>query len=341
MRTAGLMMNDVWADRVLREHGVDAFGYEDLDAEITVLVESAELKHRGKDENHRPYLHLSGELRTVTPPSGILYGISEVDYSPGQGERVDAYYEFDDEQLVALARKGYFTNAFVVPESITDIPWELPAKIDMLVLAPTGTEADNGAPVVFTRVHGTGGLEVDLESSGYDVTEYFADHTAGVHREEQAAVDERGLKARSDAINSLFSEDEFEVDSVGQRIPEGRVEAAAQPAADSVSTGLVRAREAIEAEAEQYRAELESQDGTPENLYRDRVAVHDEAEAVEERSTDPAPTRRDLDLDLSLGDDVADLPDAGPSFEERKRRAVERAADLDHGEDASAKSYGD
>ncbi|MDW6057958.1 hypothetical protein SAZ11_07635 [Streptomyces sp. FXJ1.4098] len=138
MRTAGLTMNDVWAHRVLRERGVETYRLEGVTAELDVMVESLDLKHRGKEENYRPYLHMTGELRSVTPVKALPFGISQVTYSPGQGEKVDAFYEFNDQQLVALASKGYFTSGFAVPEQVTGIEWELPATADMLVLAPSG-----------------------------------------------------------------------------------------------------------------------------------------------------------------------------------------------------------
>lgn len=37
MRTAGLMMNDVWASRVLNERGVEVYRYENQEADLSVL----------------------------------------------------------------------------------------------------------------------------------------------------------------------------------------------------------------------------------------------------------------------------------------------------------------
>lgn len=335
MRTAGLMMNDVWADRVLRERGVETYRFEGLSAEIGVLVDTVELRHHGKDVNYRPYLHLSGELRSVTPVEGLPYGISQVTYSAGQGEKVDAFYEFDDQQMVVLASKGYFGNAFVVPQQITGIEWELPTTVDALVLAPSGMESD--APVVFTRVHDIANLEVNLGSSGYDLTDYFADHAMdGVSRAE-ASVDERSLRARSDAINSLFSEDDFDlVDQAEQGAQ--RLNPAAQdtPVADGLSESLQAVEAQIGIEAEQFRAELERTEGTPESLYRNRVAStlpHDEEPTVPPRPsqtpvTNPAP---EAEPELVHGDDTTGA--SGLTLDERKREVARRAADLDFGDD--------
>ncbi|WP_424863103.1 hypothetical protein [Streptomyces sp. MMS24-I29] len=314
MRTAGLTMNDVWADRILRERGVETYRYEGLDADIGVLVESAELRHRGKEENHRPYLHITGELRSITPAEPLLYGISQVTYSPGQGEKIDAFYEFDDEQLVALTRKGYFSRSFDVPEQITGIEWELPATVDALVLAPSGTESD--VPVVFTQVHGTAGLEIDLTSSGYDLTDYFADHSKDSVERTQVLADERALRARSDAINSLFTEDELDLtEETGHP---ARPAAQEETEADEVNSGLLQVEAEIAAEREQYQAQRERTAGTPENLYHERVAQALQAGEPEagQVAAPPRPARpAQVDLDLELDD-----PDPEPGHRAPRRR---------------------
>jgi hypothetical protein len=309
MRTAGLMMNDVWAHRVLRERGVDTHRLEGVETQLKVLVESLEIKHRSKDENYRPYLHIVGELRSVTPTEVLPYGISEVTYSPGQGEKVDAYYEFDDAQLVKLASRGYFSRSFDVPAAqVTGIEWELPAQADILVLAPSGIEVEGDVPVVFTQVHNLGSLDIDLPTSGYDLADYFADFSQQDRQADEPVVDERSLRARSDAINSLFSEEELE-QPAGHEQTAAELSADEQVVADPISVQLSEVEAAIAAEAEQFRVERENQEGTPEKLYRDRVALRDDMELAEEQ------------------------PAAGPTFEERKAEVSRRAADLDFGED--------
>ncbi|WP_437085557.1 hypothetical protein [Streptomyces sp. enrichment culture] len=337
MRTAGLTMNDVWAHRVLRERGVETYRLEGVVVELGVMVESLDLKHRGREENYRPYLHMTGELRSVTPAEALPFGISQVTYSPGQGERVDAFYEFDDQQLVVLAGKGYFTSGFTVPEQVTGIEWELPATADVLILAPSEVQAEGDVPVVFTQIHGIGGLEIDLESSGYDLAGYFADHSKnGVPRAE-AVADARGLKSRSDAINPLFTEDELGLDTeikqvVGAPAPE------AAPVADGMNARLRQIEAEIAAEREQYKTERASTEGTMENLYRERVAtpLH-KAEEQGVPSASSVPTReaqRDLNLDPDREEEARRHgAKPVPSLDERKLQVARRAADLDFGAD--------
>ncbi|MFE7117382.1 hypothetical protein ACFU99_18410 [Streptomyces sp. NPDC057654] len=342
MRTAGLTMNSVWAHRVLRERGVQTHRLEGVTAELGVMVESLDLKHRGKEENYRPYLHVTGELRSVTPAKALPFGISQVTYSPGQGEKVDAFYEFDDQQLVVLAGKGYFTSGFALPEQVTGIEWELPATADILVLAPSGAQTEGDAPVVFTQVHGIGGLEIDLESSGYDLAGYFADRPKDGAGRTEAAVDARGLKARSDAINSLFTEAELGLGTEAEQTVAALTPETA-PVADGLSTHLQRIEAELAAEREQHRSERASTEGTTENLYRERVAgeLHRAAERKGPIAP-PAPAReaqRDLNPDLDLERKEQDQetprpePKPVPSLDERKRQVSQNAAGLDLGED--------
>src|SRR5699024_384115 len=269
MRTAGLMMNDVWADRVLREQGVQAYSYDNEEAEIGVLVEMVEIKHRSQEEKYRPYLHLSGELRSITPAQELSYGISQITYSAGQGERVDAFYEFSDYQLVQLADKGYFSKEFRVPEDITDIEWQLPATVDLLVLAPSEKEGD--VPVVFSRVQDIGGLETSEYDSGYDLAKYFEDFSREGTTEPEEAIAHRP-RSRADEFEPLFSEEDLAVE--GRREQSTHVAAVSDPEVelDGLSLQLREVEAEVTSEAEQVRAELESTEGTTQNIYFERVA---------------------------------------------------------------------
>jgi hypothetical protein len=236
-----------------------------------------------------------------------------------------------DQQLVALTSKGYFRTAFAVPEQqITGIEWELPATVDALVLAPSGTPAD--VPVVFTQVHDIAGLEIDLASSGYDLTDYFDDTSRDGATRVASVVDERGLRARPDAMNSLFPDEEL--DLVDQAEPIASA-ALAETEAEVMGTRLQQVEAQIAAEREHYRAERERTQGTPENLYHTYVA---QALRTVEDLVTPRPEHAPAahpDLDLEREEQEARQgrsPDA-PTFDERTRELTRRVADLDFGGD--------
>lgn len=310
MRTAGLMMSDVWAHRVLRENGVETIRMEGQEAEIGVLVDSVSLAHHGPETRFRPYLHLTGQLRSVRLAQALPFGINEVTYDRAHAEKVDAYYEFDDAQLVTLAGKGYFNSDFGVPEQVSGIEWELPARVDAMVLAPKGPEEQ---PVVFVNIHEVSNLETDLERSGYDIAEYFHDHSrSGTQPEDVPIVDQRGLRARSDAINSLFNDDEqtLETDEATQAKVESTTPGATpvDDAEASLAAQLAETEAHLAGEYEDYLAELRTKEGTPENLYAQKVAP-----TLTEETATPMPT---------------DPPPSDPILEERRREISRKARDL-------------
>jgi hypothetical protein len=343
MKIAGIPMNDIWAHRVLRERGVETTHTENGSADIVVLVESIALGHHGVGQNYRPYLHLDGELRSVRPHQQLPYGVDEVTFPAGGGETVDVFYEFDDEQLAQLIQKGYFSPAFTLPEQVTGIEWELPATVDALVLAPAGGPVTSAAdapdvPVVFVRVHDLGSLDVDLESSGYDLAEYFADHsTEAGQRSGQRLADRGGTRARSDAISPLFDEADLEraQASAGRLIPATEREAAK----GAVAARMEAVAAALNAEEEQLRLQREAQAGTSENVYRSRVAgALEDAPTAADAAEHLPPVREPLDLGGDETDELGVAPvrieplaDAA-RLDDLKREVMLRAADLDRGD---------
>lgn len=301
MRTAGLTMNDVWAHRVLREQDVTIWSLEGIDAEIDVLADAVDLNHRGPEENYRPYLHVIGSLRRITTEEPLPYGLTGVDFSDVHGERIHAFYEFSDEQLEMLVRKGFFTPGFRVPQQIIDIEWPLPAKVDVLVLAPGRDEtglSPQDPPQVFTRVHDAGDLRIDVTSSD-EVVRFFADHSFEGGQIEDL-VDERGLRARSDAINSLFGEEE--ITHQGPTVTSLETESTTEMVEDEVAELLRRTREDVDADEVAYQLERERIAGTPENLYRERVALVEDQEPDHDEITIPVETAEPVvggDLDLA------------------------------------------
>ncbi|GAA3138821.1 hypothetical protein JOF29_000249 [Kribbella aluminosa] len=350
MRIAGLAMNDVWAHRVLRERGVETTRTEKIDADVAVLVESMELKHHGPDRNYRPYLHLHGELRSVRPHQQLPYGVDEVTFPIGGSEPVDVFYEFDDQQLVQLAQKGYFSPAFNLPEHVTGIDWELPATIDALVLAPSGDttlvttpESAPDVPVVFVRVHGLGSLDVDLESSGYDITEYFADHsTTADSRHDQDVVSQTGVSARSDAFTSLFDDADFGQAPTPTTLARPGAE---NDTASPLATRMQAVAASLDAEQAQLRLEREEEAGTPENVYRSRVAGSlEETSAKAAIDEGPEPVAS-LDLDGETAENLpiepvhTEPPADMTRLDELRRQVTLRAADLDPGEAGSVPDH--
>lgn len=340
MRTAGLLKNDVWAGRVLREHGVVAQEYEDVEAEVSVLMDEVELRHRGSEEKYRPYLHLTGYVTSIVPDEGttLPWGVDTITYEGSEGGQVDAFYEFDDDQLVNLVSQGYFTRDFDVPRQIKGIPYELPARVDVMVVDPVlderGVPTPDSQPLVFTQVHDSGKIEITRDNSGYELDEYFENYLDRAPDREEEVEQEVSYRSRSDELDPLFEDEDeiaFEDDDDGKmdrREKDSPVEVTDETTAGDIQAQLARAEAEVAAEREAYRQEQVQKEGTQENLYQQRVASVleartvvpsdevdwvQEAEAEEERTRSQARRAEQIrqavheeseDLDLDAGDEA-------------------------------------
>lgn len=204
MKIAPLKVSDPWFGRIMNDAQVPADSLSSVPIESTVEMELVELLHGAAEGNYRPYLHLRGELTEVRPAVELPYGVSELALRRGAGLTVDAFYDFNQQQLAELVGKGYFTEAFKVPEGMSGIPWKLPGKADFLVVAPALSDEP---PVVFMNVREQNSLELDEANSGYELTEYFPDYSAENQPTPEAGVDE---PVRSGPALDVFGGVDFE-----------------------------------------------------------------------------------------------------------------------------------
>ncbi|BAS11910.1 hypothetical protein AHiyo8_02130 [Arthrobacter sp. Hiyo8] len=136
-------------------------------------------------------------------------------------------------------------------------------------------------------------------------------------------VEGQSLRQRSGEMATLFDDADFEhaqeatsVASAEQGEPEAQ---------DDMSARLQAVAAELDAEEEQFRLERAAQEGTPENIYRDRVASA--LETVDEPVTE-APELEDLFFDDEVS--VNDTTPVRPTYDELKRKVEQRAADLEH-----------
>lgn len=207
MKIPALTMNDPEVVRVLRD-GAEMI--QDVECDATVFVSDVELGEHGPEVRHRPYLHITGEMRSLFPKKQLPAGVDEVTSRPNLGQRFDVFYEFDDDQIKDLVGKGYYRSDFEIPQIMSNTEYEFPVKADFLILHP---EAEEDVPVVFVGVDERAGLVLDLQTSGYDLAEYF-------EQSRQAAAQRgmSGIEAQEEAetalhndreINDVFEDDRF------------------------------------------------------------------------------------------------------------------------------------
>lgn len=290
MRTAGLTMNNVWAHRVLREQRVRTTQLEKLPVDLTVLMETVEMKHRGPEEKYRPYLHLSGELVGVRFAQALPYEIDEITYTPGKGERVDAYYEFDDEQLAQLVQRGYFTRPFEVPAFLAESDFDLPATADVLMLDPD--DDPESLPIVFVQAHDLGNIVLTRDDSGYDLVEFFEDYST------ETALPEQGAETQyTEEIESLFTEEELGLDDLVPDSSRGTAEAVAQAHTAEVQVD----EELSKVESELDAAERELQQSLSEREVVDELPIEPEKIVAEDEQRDEIDEELEVILSAEIG----------------------------------------
>lgn len=315
MQTSGLLMNNIWSDRVMRRTGVDLARVDAVASEATIMVDTVSLAHHGSEMNHRPYLQISGDLTSVVPDQPLPWDITEVTYDRGQ-ERISAYYEFDDQELAGLVSKGYFGPDFRVPEEMTGIPWQLPITVDAVVVGPSGRDDGTNAAIVFLGVHEVADLRLNKEDFGYDLAEYFPDHSRTTDPEKAHEAWQQGPQRTSGGVENLFTEEDLALAEIEdpraaqQNWSEARAQHKEQEQPRSEMDVVAEQIEAdIEAEKRAYEQDLADQDGSDENLYSQRVAAYlkDLEEDEDDREAASAAEGRDKAQDSNLRDELAQI----------------------------------
>ena len=121
----------------------------------------------------------------------------------GGDSTVDAFYEFSDEQLVALVQKGFFNEGFEPPADLLNQVWQLPAHYKGIAIAPRN---ETEAPLVFLDVVDRDGLVIDSENSGLDLSDYFPDYLSEIRsRENENSLSADRSMERTSQVNDMFA----------------------------------------------------------------------------------------------------------------------------------------
>lgn len=272
--------------------------YTDVPCDARVTPLSVYLTHHGPELNYRPMLKIIGELRGVSLVDDSLpYGLDEIAFRPGDGQRVEAIYEFTDEQLNDLAGKGYFRKGFAVPEQVSTAEYILPAQGTIVVLPPQGPE---DVPVAVVTLENPCGLRINEATSGYELAEYFEEAPLPQAEREQAALTSEGPVYDDTRINNIIREEDLEdIVYEGSGPSEHSVVAEEEKAAETdFDKELAEATAEYEESANAYAAERRERDPNAERY--DEVVGHDWIQEAQDDLPDPADQ-------TSLSEGVSDL----------------------------------
>lgn len=203
----GMRRSNRWVQRALSMRDVETREVEG-EADIKVLVDTLYFTNHGPTSNYRPVLHVRGRLVGLVPYDSpeIAYGVTEVTFDrnmDGGDSTVDAFYEFSDEQLVALVQKGFFNEGFEPPADLFNQVWQLPAHYKGIAIAPRN---ETEAPLVFLDVVDRDGLVIDSETSGLDLSDYFPDYLSEIRsRESENSLSADRSMERTSQVNDMFA----------------------------------------------------------------------------------------------------------------------------------------
>ena len=121
-----------------------------------------------KENPGRPYMHIMGECREI---KGVMpYGVTELTFEEGKGIPVDIFYEFTDDELSAMVKKGLFKPGFECPEEMYTNVLEMPLTCNFTAVAP---QAGSDVPILFADIANKQYIVTNSEDCGYTFGDYF------------------------------------------------------------------------------------------------------------------------------------------------------------------------
>lgn len=178
-------LNSIFASNIQHMDDNEIDDLKNVPMSAVINTDTAFLAFRSpwdRDYPNRPYLHILGSLQQL---NGTLpYDITGI-YTQHNTTRVDAFYEFTNDQLSDLVKKGLYERGFEVPEQIKESQLEVDVNCDFKIIKPD--KARNvDFPIVFAQVNNLRNLQLTQENSGYDLAEYFEKAKALDHSYQEA-----------------------------------------------------------------------------------------------------------------------------------------------------------
>lgn len=162
---------DSYEARVANTHlPTDELEYQnDVQCEGVININSARIIHGGADEFYRPYLKMSGNVNSLR--GSFINKVTEMHFPQDKNQpEVDIRYDFTDDELAQLCQKGLFDKGFQLPELLTNNNgFEIPIVCDICSVKNTDV------PLLFVNVKHQFNIDVNSETTGYDLVAYFED----------------------------------------------------------------------------------------------------------------------------------------------------------------------
>lgn len=175
MRIPGKTMDDHLAD-VARQFPEGSYtDMQDVECNVDIYPSQVFLEFRtgfDRENPHRPYMHIMGECRGIRKADGTpLYGdVTELSFEENAGIGVDVFYEFSDDELSDMVKKGMYRRGFECPDIICESELEIPVYCELRVVEP---QFEGDVPILFANIEDRHTISIDEQSSGYTFGDYF------------------------------------------------------------------------------------------------------------------------------------------------------------------------
>ena len=205
MKLVGFIGNDINASQ-FEALGASVEKYESVSGNLIFKPYKAYIQFDSYDENrYRPYLQLDAEVC-----GGNGFKIDDIDgfvYREDDKLNRSVRYDFTDEELSILVKKGLYQVDFQVPELFTDTDFEIPMTMDLVVVKTSEHR------IVYADYDMVSDFTTNSEISGYDLVQYFADQQVDLDLAKSNEVElenETGFVYNFDDFGRRFDDNSLE-----------------------------------------------------------------------------------------------------------------------------------
>lgn len=359
MRIPGKTMDDHLAD-VARQFPEGSFtDMQDVECNADIYPSQVFLEFRtgfDRENPHRPYMHIMGECRGIRKADGTpLYGdVTELSFEENAGIEVDVFYEFSDDELADMVKKGMYHRGFECPDIIRESELEIPVYCELRVVEP---QFEGDVPILFANIEDRHTISIDEQSSGYTFGDYFEEPRPsedvfsddfGIYGEYGDFEDEdmfgedapqTDLQEEQEAVELSPMEREVEehYQNVRQRVMDEHVAPKAPVPHKELKPKTAEA-EAEEQEQDEHVADDAAQRAVEDAKSFDERMDEAEAETAQEEkdAVSDAPTPDEEKNDVDSIDDFDDVDEKRESAANKRRVAVENNVEANAEDDATS-----
>lgn len=207
MKTPGQTINSPFYGAIREMPDDSHFNTEGVPCEGNIYASNVFLganSWQDKENPGRPYMHIMGECRAI---KGIMpYGVTELTFEEGKGIPVDIFYEFTDDELSSMVKKGLFKPGFKCPEEMYTNVLEMPLACNFTAVAP---QAGSDVPILFADIANKQYIVTNSGDCGYTFGDYFKE--AVVPEIEDEFIDFSDVEVEDDLFEQSVEEKVEEV----------------------------------------------------------------------------------------------------------------------------------